>query len=82
MRREPGTLVQERVRDAAAPARPPTLRGGPELEIDAEFFDEPCDALEDLATDLAAIAADTGDGDSWQRLSAVIGRITGELDVE
>ncbi len=82
MRREPGILVRERVEDAKAPARPPPLRGGPELEIDAEFFDEPCDALEDLATDLAAIAADAGDGDSWQRLADVIGRITGEIDVE
>lgn len=80
MRREPGTLEQEPLADEATRARPP---GGATMpEIDCEFFDEPYDALGDLASDLAGLAADAGDGDSWQRLGDVIGRLGFELDVD
>lgn len=51
-------------------------------EIDCEFFDEPYDALADLASDLAGLAADAEDGDSWQRLGDVIGRLSFDLDAD
>ena len=66
MRREPGTLVQERLADETTRAHPP---GGTSMpEIDCEFFDEPYDALADLASELAGLGANAEDSDSWQRL--------------
>lgn len=80
MRRDPETLVQERLAEEVVRARPP---GGPAMpEIDCEFFDEPYDALGDLSSGLAGLAADAEDGDSWQRLGDVIGRLGLDLDVD
>lgn len=47
-----------------------------ELEMDGELFDEEFDA-EAL---LASIEASLEDAEPWQRLNAVLGRITGEID--
>jgi len=46
------------------------------LEMDVELFDEAFDA-EAL---LASIEATLEDAEPWQRLSEILGRITGEID--
>jgi hypothetical protein len=62
-------------RGAVLEAAPET---GCELEIDAELFDEPFDAL----ALLASIEASLDDVEPWQRLSDVLGRITGEAETD
>ncbi|MEZ5865560.1 MAG: hypothetical protein R3D25_16380 [Geminicoccaceae bacterium] len=72
--------MREPLADETVRARPP---GGPAMpEIDCEFFDEPYDALGDLAPGLAGLGADAEDGDSWQRLGDVIGRLGFDLDID
>ncbi len=80
MRRQSGTLVRDRLEETKVPARPSSLDPGPEFDMDV--FDEPFDALGALVDLAAATAGDAEDGDSWQRLSAVIGRITGDPDLD
>ena len=80
MRRESETLVRDRLEETTVPARPPSLDPGPEFDMD--LFDETFDALGALVDLATAAAGDAEDGDSWQRLSAVIGRITGDPDLD
>lgn len=68
MRREEDGAVLEMRRSAAETEM--------DMEIDEEFFDDTFDA-EAL---LANIQTSLEDPEPWQRLSEVLGRITGEID--